>query len=131
MNTITAPTSLSRLSDLLQAISPEPRLQILLAIGTGEACVCHLESALGYRQAYLSQHLMTLREAGVLSTRREGKYVFYRLEKPEVLEMVNLAARMAGLDVAELAARTNRSLLSCECPTCSTPAAGKCHDCQE
>ena len=61
-------TSLDKVSDLLQVISPEPRLQILLEIGEGEACVCHLEASLGYRQAYISQHLMALREAGFLNT---------------------------------------------------------------
>ncbi len=104
----------------MQVISPEPRLKILLAIGAGEACVCHLEAVLGYRQAYISQQLMALREAGLLSTRRDGKYIFYRLEKLEIMEMVELAARMTGLDVSVVAARASLSLSSCDCPNCST-----------
>jgi ArsR family transcriptional regulator len=112
--------SLTKVSDLLQVISPEPRLEILSAIGGGEACVCHLEAALGYRQAYISQQLMALREAGLLGTRRDGKYIFYRLERPEILEMVELAARLAGLDVSVIAARANLSRSSCDCPNCST-----------
>jgi DNA-binding transcriptional ArsR family regulator len=119
MANINAPTSLAKVSDLLQAISPEPRLEILLAIGDGEACVCHLEAVLGYRQAYISQHLMALREAGVLGTRRDGKYVFYRLEKVEIMEMVEMAARLAGFDVPAFAARVHLAKSSCECPHCS------------
>lgn len=46
-----------------------------MAIGSSEACVCHLEAMPGYRQAVISQHLKALREAGVLGTRRGGKYI--------------------------------------------------------
>jgi len=46
-------TSNDKLSEYLQAISSQTRLEILQAIGGGEACVCHLEAALGYRQAYI------------------------------------------------------------------------------
>lgn len=112
-------SSLDKVSNLLQVISPEPRLEILSAIGTGEACVCHLEAALGYRQAYISQHLMALRDAGLLSTRRDGKYIYYRLERPEIIEMVELAARLAGLDITVITARANIPRFSCDCPTCS------------
>jgi DNA-binding transcriptional ArsR family regulator len=114
------PSSLEKVSDLLQVISPEVRLEILLAIGSGEACVCHLEKALGYRQAHISQHLMALREAGLLNTRRDGKYIFYRLERPEIMEMVELAVRLAGFDASVVAERINLARSTCECPNCST-----------
>ena len=114
------PVSLTKVSDLLQVISPEPRLQILLALGVDEACVCHLEASLGYRQAYISQQLMALREAGLLSTRRDGKFIYYRLERPEIMEMVELAARLAGLEISAIVAKASLALTSCECPKCST-----------
>jgi len=117
MTKIDKSTSIKKVSNLFQAICPEPRLEILLAVGEGEACVCHLEAVLGYRQAYISQHLMALREAGLLDTRRDGRYIFYRLSKPEIMEMVELAARLAGL---EISAVTSRAKSTCNCPTCST-----------
>ncbi len=120
MKKLDRPSSISKVSGLLQVICPEARLKILLDIGAGEACVCHLEASLGYRQAYISQQLMALREAGLLGTRREGKYIFYRLEKPEVLEMVQLAARMAGLEASTVAVSTNIKRAPCECPNCSS-----------
>ena len=95
-------TQLNKVSVLLQAISPEPCLRILLAIGLGEACVCHLEAFLGYRQAYISQQLMALREAGLLIPRRDGKYIFYRLENPEIIAVIRLAGKLAGLDPSDL-----------------------------
>ena len=55
-----------KISDLLTSISSPARVQILLAIGTGEVCVCHLESLLGLRQAYISQQLMTLRKKKII-----------------------------------------------------------------
>ena len=55
-------SSVQRVSLLMQSIDQPARLQILLAIGEGETCVCHLEATFGWRQAYLSQHLMALRE---------------------------------------------------------------------
>ena len=113
-------SSIEHVAALLQAIGQESRLQILLAIGEGETCVCHLEAMLGLRQATLSQHLMALREAGLLSTRREGKYIFYRLERPEIMEMVKLAARLAGFDMSIIVERANLARSSCNCPNCST-----------
>jgi len=83
---------LESISELLQTISAPARLDILLLVGAGEACVCHLENRLGYRQAYISQHLMALRQAGLIDSRREGRYVFYRLLNPEITPLIQMAA---------------------------------------
>ena len=113
MNTTKTTSSLASVSDLLQVISPEPRLEILLGIGAGEVCVCHLEDMLGLRQASLSQHLMALREAGVVKDRREGRYVFYSLCDPALLSFIRQAAQLQGLELPSLAASPD-----CECPHC-------------
>jgi DNA-binding transcriptional ArsR family regulator len=109
-------SSIAKVSDLLQVIGPEPCLEILLAIGKGEACVCHLKALLGYRQAYISQHLMELREAGLLDSRRNGKFIFYHLAKPEILELLQNAAKIAGLDLVKL--EPARHEKQCACPDC-------------
>ena len=114
MNMTKTSTDLEKVSDLLQVISPAPRLEILLGIGAGEACVCHLEAMFGLRQAALSQHLMALREAGVVTDRREGRYVFYRLSDPALLGLVRQAAQLQGLELPALAPSPD-----CECPNCS------------
>ncbi len=104
---------------LLETIAPLTRLQILLAIGTGEACVCHLEAALGLRQAYISQHLMALRKAELLLDRREGRYIFYRLKDPSLLDLISVSARLSGLSAETVSALINtRVNPSCECPQC-------------
>jgi ArsR family transcriptional regulator len=109
-----------RIARLLRAIDQPARLQILMAIGQGEACVCHLEAALGMRQAYLSQHLMALRKTRVLKTRREGRYIFYRLSDPRLLDLIQLAAKMTAVEEDALQALIQADPLSqCECPHCA------------
>lgn len=108
-----------RITRLLRAIDQPARLQILLVIGSGEACVCHLESALGLRQAYLSQHLMAMRKARILKTRRDGRYIFYRLADPQLLTLIQMAAVISGVEENALPAlASGESLPLCECPHC-------------
>lgn len=104
----------------LTAIASPQRIAILLAIGTGEACVCHLESTLGWRQAYISQHLMALRKADILQDRREGRYVFYRLKETSLLDLITASARLSGLSTESISTLINTQVNpSCECPQCS------------
>lgn len=58
---------------------PSARLRILDLLRRGEAGVCHLQAALGVPQPYVSQQSRVLREAGLVSQRREGLYIYYRL----------------------------------------------------
>jgi DNA-binding transcriptional ArsR family regulator len=104
----------------LGAIASPQRIGILLAIGQGEACVCHLESALGWRQAYISQHLMALRKANILEDRREGRYVYYRLRNKSYLDLIVASAEVCGLSAETVFLLTNtQTYPTCECPHCS------------
>jgi ArsR family transcriptional regulator len=116
----TLPQVSERIAAPLTAIASPQRIALLLAIGQGEACVCHLESALGWRQAYISQHLMALRKADILEDRREGRYVFYRLKNRSYLDLLTTSAEVSGLSAETVLALTNaRTYPSCECPHCS------------
>lgn len=109
-----------KIAEPLQAIASTQRIAILLALGHGEACVCHLEAALGWRQAYISQHLMALRKADILQVRREGRYVFYRLKDVSLLDLLAASARLSGLSAEAVSALTNSpNPPSCDCPQCS------------
>jgi DNA-binding transcriptional ArsR family regulator len=101
------------LAGLLQTISQPARLQILLAIGEGETCVCHLESTFGWRQAYLSQHLMALRKAGLLEGRREGRFIHYRIPDPRLLTVIRQAAELWNVALPDLAPSPE-----CGCSNC-------------
>jgi DNA-binding transcriptional ArsR family regulator len=104
----------------LTAIASPQRIAILLLIGRGEACVCHLEASLGWRQAYISQHLMALRKADILQDRREGRYIFYRLKDTSLLDLITASARLSGLSAESISALINTDRNpSCECPQCS------------
>ncbi len=115
----TLPQISEKIAAPLSAIASPQRVAILLAIGTGEACVCHLEAALGWRQAYISQHLMSLRKAGILMDRREGRYVFYRLKDASLLDLITASARLSGLSAESISTLINTQMHpSCECPHC-------------
>jgi DNA-binding transcriptional ArsR family regulator len=110
-----------KVSRLLQVIHQPARLEILLAIGSGEACVCHLEACLGKRQAYISQHLMALRQAGIVTARRDGRNVYYRLTDPALLELIQKAAFIAGFSASDLAVgEQGIRLPGCPCPHCAS-----------
>lgn len=104
----------------LAAIASPQRIAILLLIGKGEACVCHLEASLGWRQAYISQHLMALRKADILQDRREGRYIFYSLKDASLLDLITSSARLSGLSAESVSTLINTQVnASCECPQCS------------
>lgn len=63
-----------------KALSDETRLRILnLLLQAGELCVCDLESALDLSQPKISRHLSYLRMTGLVSDRKEGQWVYYRI----------------------------------------------------
>jgi DNA-binding transcriptional ArsR family regulator len=107
------------LADLFQLIGQPIRIQILLAIGDDEACVCHLEAVTGMRQAVISQHLMLLRKAGLVTPNRAGRNIYYRLKNPSIIAMIMDTARAIGIQRVELTRYTNGNVLNCPCPKCT------------
>jgi ArsR family transcriptional regulator len=107
------------ISRLLDTIGKPPRILILMAIGEGEACVCHLEAILGFKQAYISQNLMALRKAKLLKSRREGRFVFYKVSDRRLLSLIKKAGEIAGTPAEELHSLDRSSQLpNCCCPNC-------------
>jgi ArsR family transcriptional regulator len=73
-------TSASQRVDLLfRACSDRTRLRILHLLGGGELCVCHIVDVLAVPQPKASRHLAYLRRAGLVTSRREGLWSYYRL----------------------------------------------------
>ncbi len=96
-------------SNLFSLLAHAPRLRILDELRRGEACVCHLQAALDRPQTYISQQLRVLREADVVSDRRDGLYVFYRLSDPRVERLLEQTLGPAG---------EPEPLVRCCCPQC-------------
>ena len=108
-----------QISKLLSLIGQPARIQILLIIGAQEACVCHLEAVLGTRQASISQHLMALRKAGLVTAHRDGRNIFYQLTHPEIIDVLLQAAQLTGIDPEVLRSLTVRPIPNCPCPQCN------------
>lgn len=67
---------------LFRALADSTRLRLINLLGESEVCVCFLVAILKTSQPKVSRHLAYLRRAGVVSTRREGKWMHYRLVDP-------------------------------------------------
>lgn len=75
-------------TDLLQrfqAVAEETRFELVRLLSGGERCVCELQDEMDAAQSRLSFHLKKLKDAGVVSARRDGRWVYYSLV-PEALE---------------------------------------------
>jgi ArsR family transcriptional regulator, arsenate/arsenite/antimonite-responsive transcriptional repressor len=81
---------LRRLARLFHALSDETRLCLLAMLRDGERCVCDLSGALGSGQSRLSFHLKTLKDAGLVQDRKEGRWSYYSLV-PDTLEGLDQA----------------------------------------
>lgn len=73
-----------RLAQCCHALSDETRLKILDRLSAGERCVCELVAAVGAAQPRLSFHLKTLKDAGLVRSRPDGRWMHYSLS-PEAL----------------------------------------------
>lgn len=78
----------------LKLLANVERMLLLCQLSQGEMCVSDLEAQLGIRQPTLSQQLGVLRNEGVVSTRREGKNVFYSVVDPDLLQIIALLYRL-------------------------------------
>jgi ArsR family transcriptional regulator len=68
--------------EMFRALADPIRLELLAQIAArGPLCVCHLQGDLQYSQSRISKHLGTLRRAGLVTTRREGTWIYYSVEE--------------------------------------------------
>ncbi len=68
---------------LFRALADRTRLRLLNLIGDKEICVCYLIEILGMSQPKISRHLAYLRRAGIAASRRQGRWIHYRLLMPQ------------------------------------------------
>ena len=93
MATAAAP-DLSRAVELFHALSDETRLSIVRRLRGGERCVCDLTDLLDAAQSRLSFHLKVLKDAGLVSDLREGRWVHYSLNREVFSELHGLLGDM-------------------------------------
>lgn len=89
---------------ITKALADEARVRALMALGGGELCACQIVELLGLANSTVSKHLSILRAAGLVTARKEGRWMFYRL--PEEAE---------ASPPARGALRWLREALACDC----------------
>ena len=89
-------TDPERATRLFQALSDQTRLSILQRLRFGERCVCELTDALDAAQSRLSFHLKVLKDAGLVTDRREGRWMYYTLNADALAEISELVESLAS-----------------------------------
>jgi ArsR family transcriptional regulator len=107
------------LSRLFRALGDETRLRIIALLAHGELCVCHIENALELSQPNASRQLGILKMSGVVDSRRDGTWVYYRLADQaddSVERVVEVLVKTFG---AERVLRADHARVKKSCgPTC-------------
>jgi ArsR family transcriptional regulator, arsenate/arsenite/antimonite-responsive transcriptional repressor len=95
MRQLASEGSVTRLAAVFHALSDETRLRIVARLLTGEQCVCDLASSLDAAQSRLSFHLKTLKQAGLITDRRDGRWIHYRIDPSAISEIREFLSQIA------------------------------------
>lgn len=88
---------------LFHALSDPTRLELLERLKSGEQCVCELTDVMQAGQSRLSFHLKVLKDAGLLHDRREGRWMYYSVNRDALVDLGEFVAELKELP------KTNRS----------------------
>ena len=100
---------------LFRALADRTRLRILNLIGDKELCVCYFVEILAMSQPKISRHLAYLRNAGLVSARRDGKWMHYKLVKPENEAAMQILNDLLAWMRDDPAMRRDRARLNTAC----------------
>lgn len=104
-------------ADLFKVLAHPVRLTILSILRDGEQCVCHIEAMLNLRQAYISQHLKILKDANIVSVRRDGWNMYYRIIYPGIFEVIDAMYSLTGFPEP---VQHRHGDSNCPCPKCNS-----------
>jgi ArsR family transcriptional regulator len=85
---------LQKTARLFHALSDTTRLEIVEMLRNGECCVCELQDELRAAQSRLSFHLKVLKDAGLVTDRKEGRWVYYTIDPEGLDELTDAAASL-------------------------------------
>lgn len=100
-------TKLDLTAKLFRGVADPSRLSILTTLRAGERCVSDLVSETGLTQSNVSGHLTCLKDCGLVVSRQDGRYVYYRLADPEVEVMLRSADTILSHLASKIAACVN------------------------
>jgi ArsR family transcriptional regulator len=104
-----------RIAFLFKALADQTRLRLINLIGDDEVCVCFFVEVLQINQPKISRHLAYLRRAGVVSARREGKWIHYRLVEPPDPHAANIFREVRAALPNDPAMKNDRAQLEKIC----------------
>lgn len=93
---VTTLIDLARSTTIFHALSDETRLAVVQLLGDGERCVCDLQMALHVAQSRLSFHLKVLKEAGLVTDRKDGRWSYYTLVPDALTEAHDIVHTLAS-----------------------------------
>lgn len=79
------------LSDMFKIFGDQTRMKILMALESGELCVCDIAAVMNMSQSAISHQLRVLKQSNIVKTRREGKVVYYSISDDHVKEIFDIA----------------------------------------
>jgi ArsR family transcriptional regulator, arsenate/arsenite/antimonite-responsive transcriptional repressor len=110
---------------LFRALADRTRLRLLNLMGDDEVCVCFLVEALKLTQPKISRHLAYLRRAGIVASRRDGKWMHYRLNEPSDSDAAGVLRAVRDSLVNDPAMQSDRGRLLRLCCSSTLPASLK------
>jgi len=99
------PVALAPLTRQFRALADETRLRIIDLLRGGERCVCELTDALDAGQSRLSFHLKTLKDAGLVMDRKEGRWSYYTLNADAFAQLEEFVGGLPSTRLSTLTAR--------------------------
>ena len=79
------------LSDMFKIFGDQTRVKILMALESGELCVCDIAAVIDMSQSAISHQLRVLKQSNIVKTRRQGKVVYYSISDDHVKEIFDIA----------------------------------------
>lgn len=79
------------LSDMFKIFGDQTRMKILMALESGELCVCDIAAVMNMSQSAISHQLRVLKQSNIVKTRREGKVVYYSISDEHVKDIFDIA----------------------------------------
>ncbi|HIJ96635.1 MAG TPA: winged helix-turn-helix transcriptional regulator [Desulfuromonadales bacterium] len=87
-------------AEILKALAQPTRLKIIDFLRDGERCVCEIFPAIAEEQSNTSRHLSMMLSAGVLSRRKDGLKIYYKIKQPEVLQVVDIVTLIVKQEIS-------------------------------
>ena len=105
--------------NITKALADATRIRILLALRPGELCACQITELFGLAPSTMSKHLYLLRQAGLVDSRKEGRWIYYRLPGQEAPACVQQALKWVVASLADAPriredAKTLKAVLKCD-----------------